>query len=104
LNGGLEDAFHQAMLGVYRRAKEECGYKATRFVQMVTELGGLEAAKRLLHSGDISYGFEKLWELGRLDISMEALVIDPKWQDLFTEEEVATARMRLADCGYSILD
>ena len=97
----LEQEFHQAMLHVYERARDECGYNATRFLQMVTDLGGLEAAKRLLSADELSDGFVKLWELGRLDISMEALVVDTKWQSLFTAEEVAIARRRLADCGYS---
>ncbi|MCK4375611.1 MAG: hypothetical protein KAX19_09790 [Candidatus Brocadiae bacterium] len=96
----LEEQFHKAMIAVYERARDECGYNATRFLQMVMDLGGLEAAKRLLDSDKVSSGLTKLWELGRLDISMEALVIDPKWQGLFTEEEVATARQRLEDCRY----
>ena len=100
----LEEQFHEAMVGVYERARDQCRYKATRFLQMVTDLGGVGAAKRLLHTDDLSYGFEKLWELGRLDISMEALVVDPKWQSLFTEGEVATARRRLEECGYTVPD
>ena len=31
---------------------------------------------------------------------MIALVLDTKWQSLFTEEEVAIARRWLEDCGY----
>jgi hypothetical protein len=100
----LEGAFHEAMVGVYRRAKDECGYNATRFLRMVTELGGLGAAKRLLAAKELSEGFVKLWELGRLDISMEALVLEPKWQELFTEEELMSARQRLEDCRYSAGD
>ena len=83
--GQVEDEFHSAMLRVYDRARDECGYRATYFLRMVQDLGGVEAAKRLLYSEDLSYGFEKLWELGRLDISMETLAIQPG----------------LEDCGYS---
>ena len=97
----LEQEFHEAMLHVYERARDECGYNAIRFLQMVTDLGGLEAAKRLLHSKDLSCGFERLWELGRLDISMEKVVMDPKWRSLFTDEELSIARRRLEDCRYS---
>ncbi len=96
----LEEQFHRAMIGVYERAWDECGHRATRFLQLVTDLDGVEAARRLLRPGPPSYGFEKLWELGHLDITMEALVVDPKWQTLFTEEEIAIARQRLVDCDY----
>ena len=30
----LEDAFHDSMLTIYRRAKSEAGYNATRFLGM----------------------------------------------------------------------
>ena len=55
-----EQQFHDAMVGVYERAQDECGYRATRFLHMVIDLGGLEAAKRLLESDELSDGFEKL--------------------------------------------
>jgi len=92
----LEEEFHNAMLGVYEKAKLECNYNATRFLQMVNEMGGLDAAKRLLvdHQWWTS-GLAKLWELERLDISMENLVIQEKWSPLFTEEEVREATERL---------
>jgi hypothetical protein len=48
-----EAAFHEAMLEIYQRWKAECGYKATRFLQMVRNRGGVEAAKKLLASDDI---------------------------------------------------
>ena len=43
----LEIEFHDAMLSIYRRAKTECGYNATRFLAMVSERGGLDAAQTL---------------------------------------------------------
>ena len=39
LSGGRK-RFNEAMLDVYRRAKAEAGYNATRFLGMVTEMGG----------------------------------------------------------------
>lgn len=83
----LENQFHGAMLSIYKRAKIECGYNATRFLQMVNEHGGLEAAKILLHNKDLSEGFVALWERGRLDLTMEALILKPPWKELFTKEE-----------------
>ena len=46
----IKAQFHEEMLSIYRKAKFECGYNATRFFQMVNEKGGLQAAKSLLHS------------------------------------------------------
>jgi hypothetical protein len=36
----MKEQFHQEMLSVYERAKSECNYSATRFLQMVVEQGG----------------------------------------------------------------
>lgn len=98
--GMLERAFHEAMLGVYHSALNECGYRAARFFQMVNERGGLQSAKDLLHSSGYSEGLTTLWEHKRLDISMEALVLRDPWSQLFTEEELATARRRLDELEY----
>jgi hypothetical protein len=96
----LEAAFHQKMVDIYERAKSECHYNATRFLQMVEEHGGLQAAKQLIASKRLSEGLIKLWEMRRLDISMEALVIQEPWSSLFTAEEVSSARKLLKDLGY----
>lgn len=96
----IEGRFHHEMIRIYERAKRECGYNATRFLQVVTELGGLQAAKSLLRANTLSDGLTELWRLGRLDLSMEALILRSPWNSLFTEEELATAANRLRDLGY----
>ena len=100
MTANLESAFHEAMLDVYRRAKSECGYNAVRFLEIVRERGGLAAARQLLRSTDLSTGFVKLWECGRLDITMEAIVLECRWRPLFTDEEIGVARQRLEDSNY----
>jgi len=44
----IEANFHNEMLNIYKKAKAECHYNATYFLRMVSEVGGLETAKRLL--------------------------------------------------------
>ncbi len=95
----LESAFHEAMLNVYHTARS-VGHDPTRFLQMVNEHGGVDAAKRLLRTPEIPYGLKKLGELGRLDISMEALVLEDQWLPLFTDEERRVARTHLEELGY----
>jgi len=88
------------MLDVYRKARREAGYNAAYFLQMVEEAGGLEAARKLLSAGSVSSGFSALWEKGRLDLSVEAVVLQDRFAGLFTEEELDIARDRLAEYGY----
>lgn len=96
----LEKRFEAEMLDVFERAKIEAGYNATYFLQMLSELGGLETARQLLTASRISDGFTALWERKRLDLTVEARVLIPEYEDLFTEEERETARLRLKEFGY----
>lgn len=96
---GLESQFHEAMLDVYRRAKAEAGYTATRFIGMVAERGGLETARYLLHATTVSDGYTALWERGRLDLTVETVILQPQWRELFSKAERQTAITRLRDYG-----
>ena len=96
-----EARFESAMVDIYRRAKNEVGYNATYFLRVVQEHGGLAAAKRLLVGDVAQSGLMKLWELSRLELSMEALVVRPEFRDLFSPEEVEMARTRLREYGYN---
>ncbi len=47
----LEQKFHKAMVDIYKRAKSEAAYNATRYIRMVAERGGVETAKFLISGG-----------------------------------------------------
>lgn len=96
----LKEEFHRAMLSIDATAGKY-GYHPSYFLRMVHELGGLRAAKQLLSADNPQSGLAKLWELELLDNSMEALVIQERWKDLFSEEELQEARKRLQDFGYT---
>ncbi|GAA1855826.1 DUF262 domain-containing protein [Actinomadura bangladeshensis] len=99
---GLAAEFHSAMLLLYTRTKTEADYNASAFLSMVTEHGGVGAAKSLLASPHISDGFAALHERGRLDLSVEAQAADPRFAALFTEEERDRAAHRLTEAGYKL--
>jgi hypothetical protein len=97
----LEQQFTQAMFDIYRRAKTEAGYNATIFLQMISDRGGVDTAKRLINASKPSDGYTHLYERGHLEITLEAVVVEnSKWHCLFTPEEIARARKRLKDYGY----
>jgi len=58
----LESKFNGDMQNIYIIAKKELGYKATRFLQLVSEKGGLQAAKILISKDGGTDGFEVLWD------------------------------------------
>lgn len=97
----LEAQFDVAMFNVYRRAKDEAGYNATIFLQMLSENRGVRTAKSLISAAKPSDGYTALYLRGRLDLTVEALVVeDQRWHQLFTEDELKRARRRLKDYRY----
>lgn len=96
----LEKEFDEAMMDIFRRADAEAGYKATRFLQMLNEHRGLATAQLLLHSSNVSDGYTALWERKRLDLTVEALILQSKWSELFDDDERELARKRLEQYGF----
>jgi hypothetical protein len=88
----LETQFHQAMIQTYEDALHDCNYRATAFLHMVLEHGGVETAKRLLATSQAQSGLYELFTCGRLDLTVEAKVVSQEFQSLFTKEELAEAR------------
>lgn len=97
----LKAQFDQAMLTVYQRARDEAHYNAVIFLQMLTDKGGQLTAKTLINASKPSDGYTALWERGRLDLTVEAVVVEnAHWHSLFTPEEIERARRRLSEYGY----
>ena len=96
-----EQAFHSEMLPGAVRLKKEIGYNPTRFNQMVAEHGGPEAVRLLLKGPHASDGFTTLWEHDRLEMSCEAVALLPWYEPLFTDDQLETARRRLAEHNFN---
>ena len=98
----LTKKFNAAMVAAHERARNEAKYNSTRHAQTLSNYGGLETARMLLRAESPGEFFKALWQRKRLDLSIEALVIEnPVYQPLFTEQMIATARSRLRQCNYS---
>ena len=61
----------------------------------------LKGAKRILSGNRLSDGFNLLQAKGQLNLSLEALVVDKRFTQLFTDEEANEALMRLLEVGYN---
>ena len=66
----------------------------------MTEKGGVDAARTLILKDGGTDGFAKLWELGRLDLSVEALVLKDEYRELFTDQEREECTNRLKKYNY----
>jgi 5-methylcytosine-specific restriction protein A len=92
------DALTRKLYLNYRRAGQEAGYWGHYFLRELKKHGGLEVARRILvkkTSAGETKGFLALAEAGRQDLSVEAIVLSPRFRRQFTSEELATAERRL---------
>ena len=95
----LEAEFLEAMLDVYRNVARITD-PPRRLHNMLDQYGAIETARQLLRSDKLQKTFTELSRRGRLDASVEALVLQPKFRELFTDTELQKARDRLKSCGY----
>jgi hypothetical protein len=92
-------SFERAMLHIYKEAGK-IGYWPNEFLRMLELDGALPTAKRLIMSSAPSSGFTRLWELNRLDLTVEAIALRKPWRLLFTEVELERAQRRLRQYGF----
>lgn len=96
----LEKKFDEQLIKNCEIAQKECGYNPTRFLQTVAKFGGVKTAKEIMRKGKVSDGFDKLQEAGRIELTMEATVIDSKYGEFFTDDEVNSCYELLCEHGY----
>ena len=96
----VEGAFNEAMFRIYDEARSKYHYNASRFLQMLHNSSGVEVARSLTLAPDASDGFTKLWELKRLDLTVEAHILKPEYHVLFTDADRDAARTRLELYGW----
>jgi hypothetical protein len=66
----------------------------------VTAEDAMKTAHRWLSGHRESDGFAILADKGRLDLTLEALAVDKRFTQLFTDEEANNALTRLLSAGY----
>ena len=91
--------FEAALDAAWEAWRSEVRYTWRRYKPMVRVYGAVGTVKRQVVKPGVSPGFRKLLEADRLDLTMEALVLQPDFAPLFNAVEQAAARQRLRDHG-----
>lgn len=96
----LKNKFNQDILFIIEESKK-IGYNPSRFIQMFYENNndGVLLATKLIPQKETD-GYTTLWQKGRLDLTLEALVTQSKYNELFNPEIIEIARKRLIKSGY----
>ncbi len=100
----LEEELTEAFNDGYQAAGREVGYWGRRFLQAVRRNGGLATAKRMLlpRNRGQRKGLDALLEANRPELTVEAIVLQPRFQGLFTSLELDVAKERLGEYGKAI--
>lgn len=64
----------------------------------------IEVTRRLVHKEGGTSGFTTLFENKRMDLSVEKIILEPKYRKLFTCEDLRVAYERLKQYEYNRLD
>ena len=89
----------QKFIAAWAASREKAQQIGVR-MRPVDNAAAMKNAHYALTGNRISDGFNILASKGRLDLSLEALVIDKRFTSLFSDEEANNALMRLLDAGY----
>jgi 5-methylcytosine-specific restriction protein A len=81
-------------------AERAIRYRPNFFLGMLETNGGYLTVIKLLSANGVSDGFKKLWEHSRLDLSVEALIVESEWRSAFDSVLIARAEKRLNEVGY----
>jgi hypothetical protein len=96
----VEKQFRDVLLKTYDRALREINYRPQDFRNMVLKDGAFATARHLLGGTKPSAGFATLLMHTRLDLSVEAIVLQPEWRQYFERAELERALARLDEAHY----
>lgn len=97
MSNPLENEFTEELLRLYNVTGEALGSWPTRTLEKIKLVGGLQAARDALKpTAGIAPGLRRLAKEYRLDLSLEDLVLQEPWCQLFSDAELSVARERLA--------
>lgn len=87
----LRIQFHQDMVNAYQICIKKLHYHPTLVLHYLGEHTAVETACWLVNLPNDSSGFTRLWQEGRLDLSAEAMILQPEYAALFSVEDRRTA-------------
>ena len=98
----IEDMYLERCRNIATEIKQVLGARRTLFFSMIGEHGAVETTRRLVHAEQPSDTFVDLMAKGRLDLTVEWLIVNErKWDPLFTDETRTAARNRLGTSSSS---
>lgn len=73
----------------------ELGYNPQRFANKVDTTDSVHLARTYVSTAELHDGFKEVISMGRSDLTMEAIMLEPQFAPLFSPQELAAAQWRL---------
>lgn len=89
----------EKFIAAWAQAREKAAALGVRMRPIAPE-DAMRSAHRLLSGSKVSDGFDRLADLGKLSLSLEALAVDKSFTGLFSDDEANEALNRLLSAGY----
>ena len=83
----------EAELDLLYQIEKQAGRTHRRFKRMLNEHGALETARRLIGKRN-TQGLQELKDAGLLEMSIEAIVLKPEYDELFADDVFVCMRQR----------
>ncbi|MCE0864453.1 HNH endonuclease [Pseudomonas alloputida] len=98
-----DDVFTAFLREKAAEAQRAVKYKPNEFLKMLGSIGGYKTAVSLLTKPKVSDGFTRLYLERRLDLTVEAVILESRWARYFDEHLISSAEERLIKVGYTVV-
>ena len=100
----LKKELRERYISTYNECKK-FKYIPRAFLDMVVSNEDIvEVTRRLVHKDGGTSGFTTLYENKKMDLSVEKIILEPRYRELFTREDWQAAYLRLKQFEYDRLD
>lgn len=100
----LKRELRERYISTYNECKK-FNYLPRAFLDMVvSNVDIVEITRRLIHKEGGTSGFTTLFENKRMDLSVENIILETRYRQLFTRDDLQAAYSRLEQYEYDRLD
>lgn len=100
----LKRELRERYISTYNECKKFKYFPRIFLDMVVSDEDIVNVSKKLIHKEGGTSGFTTLFENKRMDLSVENIILEPKFRDLFTHEDLQAAYGRLKQFSYDRLD
>lgn len=100
----LKRELRERYISTYNECKKFKYFPRAFLDMIVSDSDIVDVTRRLIHKEGGTSGFTTLFENKRMDLSVERIILEPRYRELFTIEDLHAAYDRLNEYKYDAID